>query len=80
MLIGNYWWLCVSSANSYQGNKTFGKVATIGWKHIAMDFYENHNGSFFGLIKSCHVRLKCIWEINQKRDENLKTMFQSSQL
>jgi hypothetical protein len=45
-----------------------------------MDFYENHNGSFFGLIKSCHVRLKCIWEINQKRDENLKTMFQSSQL
>ncbi len=43
--------------------KTFGKVATIGWKHIAMNFYENCNGSFFGLIKSCHVQLKCIWEI-----------------
>ncbi len=59
MFIGNYWWLCVSSANSYWGNKTFGKVATIGWKHIAMNFYENYNGSFFWFnqVLSCTTQM-----------------------
>jgi hypothetical protein len=44
-----------------------GKLIDNGYKYTIVDFYESHSYSFFTLVKSCCIQLKCKYVYTPKK-------------